>query len=421
MGWPSVRPGDLRPVAPSAACSSAWSTCSEGRRPRRARRARRGRRAATCSTSTPTRTTTAPCSPSSARRRPAGSPPRRSPRIDLRDPRRASTPASAWSTWCRSCRSRRRRWPTPWRPGTAFADWAGAELGLPVLPLRARAHAARGPPAAPSPTWRPTPGPPQPHPTAGAVRGGRPAGAGGLQPLARRPGPRRGPRRWPPRCAGPACAPSACAVGDQVQVSMNLVDAADGSGPPTACDRVARARPPVAGAELVGLVPARGARRRSTAGPLGRRSTSAPDRTIEARLGRCGRWLEPVRRGRRRRGGRGPAGGGCGDAHARSSRPRCRTSRRWPGRTRGSPRARRSPGTPPWPPGWTRPARGRRGRDRRRGSWRSPATRRRSLGLRSSVISADHGDAHVRCLPCRTSPRVGVRIAAPGRLPIAHV
>ena len=41
----------------------------------------------------------------------------------------------------------------------------------------------------------------------------------------------------------------------------------------------------------------------------------------------------------------------------------------------GTPRARRSPGRPPWPRGSTRRARGRRGRDRHRGSWRGPANR----------------------------------------------
>ena len=93
---------------------------------------------------------------------------------------------------------------------------------------------------------------------------------------------------------------------------------------------------------------------------------------------------------RRRRCGRpAPAGGGCGAVRARTARPRCRTSRRSAGRTPGTRRAPRSRGRPPWPRGWTRRARGRRDRGRRRGSSRDPARRvrpdRRSCSRKSNM------------------------------------
>ena len=168
---------------------------------------------------------------------------------------------------------RRRRRPGRLRP----VGRRGA--GAAVLPLRARA--ARCPRCAggPSSTSAPDAGPPTPHPSAGATawapgRSSSPTTCGWPSPTstaARRGGGRRalaggaGPR--PARAAG------------RVQVSMNLVDPGV-VGPAAAFDAVA-AQVPVAGAELVGLVPRRAGRR--PAGPL-RRARPRPDRTIEARL-----------------------------------------------------------------------------------------------------------------------------------------
>ena len=47
-------------------------------------------------------------------------------------------------------------------------------------------------------------------------------------------------------------------------------------------------------------------------------------------------------------------------ARARTGRPRCRTARRARVRTPGTPSERRTTGRPSWPPGWSRPSRGRR-------------------------------------------------------------
>ena len=98
------------------------------------------------------------------------------------------------------------------------------------------------------------------------------------------------------------------------------------------------AGPTVAVVELVGLVPA---------AELDRCSRDflrvEPDSTPQRRRAIAGRgWSPGVPAGRTRarrwrgRGGRGRAGGGCGGAPARTSRPRCRTSRRAGARTRGT-------------------------------------------------------------------------------------
>lgn len=81
---------------------------------------------------------------------------------------------------------------------------------------------------------------------------------------------------------GPAVRALGLAVGERVQVSMNLVDPG-AVGPAEAFDRVA-AEVPVAGAELVGLVPEAVLR----AAPEARWAELdlAPERTIEARLAR---------------------------------------------------------------------------------------------------------------------------------------
>ena len=91
---------------------------------------------------------------------------------------------------------------------------------------------------------------------------------------------------------GPHLRALGLAVGERVQVSMNLI-APDVVGPAEAWDAVA-ARVPVAGAELVGLVPASVLDR--TDPERWSQLDLAPERTIEARL-----------RGDRRRGRADPA------------------------------------------------------------------------------------------------------------------
>ena len=160
----------------------------------------------------------------------------------------------------------------------AFAAWAAAELGLPcfhygperTLPeVRRRAFVDLAPDA----------GPPAPHPTAGACCvGARPAlvayNVWLAQPnLALAQAVAAAVRSPAVRALGLAC-------GQRVQVSMNLIDPL-GTGPEQAFDAVA-ALAPVAGAELVGLLPAAVLERvppdRFT--ELGLSS----DRTIEARV-----------------------------------------------------------------------------------------------------------------------------------------
>ena len=159
-----------------------------------------------------------------------------------------------------------------------FARWAADQLGLPCfcygpersLPeVRRRAFVDLAPDT----------GPADPHPTAGACCVGARSVlvaynvwlAAPDLPLA---------RRIASRLRSPAVRALGLACGGRVQVSMNLVDPAD-VGPAAAFDAVA-ALAPVAGAELVGLVPAAVL----AAIPPARHAELdvGPDRTIEARL-----------------------------------------------------------------------------------------------------------------------------------------
>ena len=115
-------------------------------------------------------------------------------------------------------------------------------------------------------------------------------------------------------------------LGERRAGVVNLVDP-DRFGPAQAFDAVA-AEARVTRAELVGLVPE--SVLQSVPAHRWTELDLDADRTIEARL--AARALG----GRRCCGEPRPAGDGCGDAHARSCRPRCRTSRRWRARTRGS-------------------------------------------------------------------------------------
>jgi glutamate formiminotransferase len=165
----------------------------------------------------------------------------------------------------------------------AFCDWAAATLALPCFrygPERTlpdvRRHAFAD--------LLPDTGPPAPHPTAGACAvGARPVLVAynlwleetdhGLA------------RQVAAAVRGPKVRALGLAVGQRVQVSMNLLDART-VGPADVWDRVS-ALAPVAGAELVGLVPAAVLE----ATPAGRWSQLDLDeeRTIEARLARRAR------------------------------------------------------------------------------------------------------------------------------------
>jgi glutamate formiminotransferase len=159
-----------------------------------------------------------------------------------------------------------------------FGTWAAADLGVPAFtygPERSLPEVRRH-------AWgdlAPAFGPNRPHPRAGAIAvGARPllvaynvwladadlALARRIATAIRRPGLRT----------------LGLPVGDRVQVSMNLVDPTR-VGPAEATDAVA-ALAPVAGCELVGLVPE--AVLRSVAESRWEELDLAADRTIEARL-----------------------------------------------------------------------------------------------------------------------------------------
>ncbi len=160
-----------------------------------------------------------------------------------------------------------------------FAEWAGDELGLPTfryggdgptLPeVRRRAFAGLLPDA----------GPAEAHPTAGAVAVGcRPPLVAYNVWLAE--ADLAVARRVAAEVRGDGIQALGLAVGDRVQVSMNLVEP-ERVGPDVAFDRVAE-RTAVAGAELVGLVPQ--AVLDAIAPERWAALDLAPDRTVEARL-----------------------------------------------------------------------------------------------------------------------------------------
>lgn len=158
-----------------------------------------------------------------------------------------------------------------------FAAWAGHELRLPsfaygperTLPeVRRRAFDGLAP----------TAGPGRPHPTAGAVAVGARGVLVAYNLWLARPDLDRA-RAVARDLRGPAVRALGLAVGDQVQVSLNLVRPSE-VGPGAAWDAVA-ARVEVTRAELVGLLPEAVLR----AEPEDRwaQLDIGPDRTIEAR------------------------------------------------------------------------------------------------------------------------------------------
>lgn len=175
-----------------------------------------------------------------------------------------------------------------------FASWAAAELGVPCFrygPLGAPVddgwegtEGSRTLPEVRRRAFRhlaPDVGGPDPHPTAGAMAvGARPVLVAYNVWLAE-------PdldlaRRIAAELRSPTVRALGLQVGQQVQVSMNLV-APTVTGPAAAVDAVA-ARAAVGRTELVGLVPA--AVLDATPPARWAELDLAPDRTIEARLGR---------------------------------------------------------------------------------------------------------------------------------------
>jgi len=159
-----------------------------------------------------------------------------------------------------------------------FARWAGSELGVPCFlygPERTLPDVRRGAFGA----LRPDTGPDRPHPTAGAIAvGARDVLVAYNLWLVEPDLPRA--RRIAAEVRGPAVRTLGLAVGDQVQVSCNLI-APDQVGPAEVYDRVA-AHAAIARAELVGLAP------RAVLDVIEPdrwpELDLAPERTIEARL-----------------------------------------------------------------------------------------------------------------------------------------
>ena len=164
-----------------------------------------------------------------------------------------------------------------------YGDWSGRRLGVPVF------RYGRGGPDLPAVrrgafrTLRPAAGPGLAHPTAGATAVGArlPLVAYNLWLAVPDVGLARAVAR---AIRGPAVRALGLVVGNRVQVSMNLLDPLS-FGPAAAHEAVA-ARAPVAGAELVGLVPAAVL----SAVPEERWAQLDLDaaRTVEARLARRG-------------------------------------------------------------------------------------------------------------------------------------
>lgn len=162
----------------------------------------------------------------------------------------------------------------------AFGAWAAEALGVPGFaygPERSLPDVRRGAFTDLAPTW----GPAEPHPTAGAIAvGARPLLVAYNLWLAE-------PdlalaRRLARDVRSPAVRALGLQVGDDVQVSFNLIEPGV-SGPADVWDAIA-AVTPIARAELVGLVPA--SVLDATDPARWAQLDLAPDRTIEARAQR---------------------------------------------------------------------------------------------------------------------------------------
>ena len=164
-----------------------------------------------------------------------------------------------------------------------YVDWSAHHLGVPVFRYGRGAADLPAVRRGAFRTLRPTAGPGLAHPTAGATAvGARPPLVAYNLWLA---SPDLGLARAVARAIrGPGVRALGLAVGDRVQVSMNLLDPLS-FGPAGAHDAVS-ARALVAGAELVGLVPA--AVLHAVPEERWAQLDLDADRTVEARLARRG-------------------------------------------------------------------------------------------------------------------------------------
>ncbi|MGH9210695.1 MAG: glutamate formimidoyltransferase [Acidimicrobiales bacterium] len=180
----------------------------------------------------------------------------------------------------------------PWKGATIadavaardrFAHWIAAELGVPAFcygPERSLPDVRHGA----FRTLAPDAGPVEPHPTAGAVAVGARPGLVAWNVVLVEPDLALA-KRIAAVIRGPGLRALGLQIGDEVQVSMNLITP-EVLGPEQAWDLVA-ALAPVDRAELVGLV-ARSVLDRIPPDRWSQLDLSA-DRTVEARLQRSGR------------------------------------------------------------------------------------------------------------------------------------
>ena len=232
--------------------------------------------------------------------------------LDLRD-HRGPIPGSACSTSCPSSLSAPRRCGPPSPPGTSFAAWAAAELGLPCFvygPERSLPEVRRGA----FTLLAPDTGPSSPHPSAGAVAVGArrcssPTTSGWPSPTSTRPGrlARVGPRRPAVRALGLAVGDDGAGVDEPDRPEQGGAGRRVGPGRRRGDDRPGRAGGP-------GARGGAGADRPRSGG----RSSTSP-RTAPSRRGcrsdQCSRGSDGSELGRRP--GSGTGGGRLGGAVGR--------------------------------------------------------------------------------------------------------
>ena len=193
---------------------------------------------------------------------------------------------------------------------TTSATWAAADAGAPVLPLRTRAHRCPRCGAAPSRDLAPDAGPPTPTRRRARARSAPARCSSPTTSGSPTPDLDAGPRRWLPRCGATAIRALGLAVGDRVQVSMNLHRAARRRARPrrgTASRRSRRSPAPSSSGWCPRAVLERDARRPlGAARPRRRRGRSRPG-WPRARPRRCqvpvwrrarARWRRMRRRSR---------------------------------------------------------------------------------------------------------------------------
>ena len=328
-----------------------------------------------------------PCSPSSARRRPGRSRRAAVARLDLSTPRRRPPPPRRGRRGAVRAPRRRDAWTTPSPLATRFAAWAGPSSACPAScygPERSLPEVRRRACATSRPTTRA-------RPAAAPDRRARPASVPGTcwsPTTCGWPSPTSTlARRVAAAVRGPAVRALGLAVGDRVQVSMNL-DRPDDGRPgrrPTTWSR----RPSAGRRRRAGRAAARGGARRACPRRRWAELDLGADRTIEARAS-----APPATASRPRwRSGGGGAAGGLGPLAADAApltlgqpAPDAELLAVGQGVLEAVLAHDAARGRPPWPRAWTRPARGRTGRGRHRGSWPRPASSGRPVRSASAWL-----------------------------------